>query len=127
VVVETMPVGEMMRSAPSALRVSTLSGPARTIHAVRPASGSWIRLTRVGGAQRGARAMRIVASASLGPALARRIERDLAGANSWQVTVNDDGALRWTSDAGERDTQPARNFWQRMQNLLFKLAPASYY
>ncbi len=69
----------------------------------------------------------IVASASLGQALARRIERDLAGANSWQVTVNDDGALRWTSDAGERDTQPARNFWQRMQNLLFKLAPASYY
>jgi hypothetical protein len=68
-----------------------------------------------------------VASASLGQALARRIERDLAGANSWQVTVNDDGALRWTSDAGERDTQPARNFWQRMQNLLFKLAPASYY
>jgi putative cardiolipin synthase len=69
----------------------------------------------------------IIASASLGQALARRIERDLTAANSWQVTVDDEGRLRWTSDAGQRGTQPARSFWQRIQNLVFKLAPASYY
>jgi cardiolipin synthase C len=69
----------------------------------------------------------VVDSAALAQALARGIERDMSGANSWQVALAGDGSLRWRSDAGERDSQPARSFWQRVQNLVFKLAPASYY
>jgi cardiolipin synthase C len=69
----------------------------------------------------------IIDSAELGADLARRIERDMDGANSWQVTRGADGALRWSSAAGERTSQPARSLWQRVQNLVFKLAPASYY
>jgi len=69
----------------------------------------------------------VVDSAALAQALARGIERDMSGANSWQVALAGDGSLRWRSDAGERSSQPARSFWQRVQNLVFKLAPASYY
>ena len=69
----------------------------------------------------------IIDSASLAGALATRMERDMGGANSWQVTRGADGSLRWTSDSGERTSQPARSLWQRMLNLVFKLAPASYY
>ena len=67
----------------------------------------------------------IVDSAALAQALARSIERDMSGANSWQVALAEDGGLRWRSDAGERNSQPARSFWQRVENLVFKLAPAS--
>ncbi len=69
----------------------------------------------------------IVDSPALGRALAAAMERDMSGANSWRVVLADDGSLRWTSDAGERSLQPARDAWQRVQNLLFKLLPASYY
>jgi putative cardiolipin synthase len=69
----------------------------------------------------------VVDSAALAQALAWGIERDMSGANSWQVALAEDGSLRWRSDAGERSSQPARSLWQRVQNLVFKLAPASYY
>ena len=69
----------------------------------------------------------IVQSATLGERLARAIERDLGPANSWQVQRAEDGSLVWRSDTGQRRTQPARTVWQRLENLLFKLAPASYY
>jgi putative cardiolipin synthase len=69
----------------------------------------------------------IIDSAPLAEALAQRMERDMGGANSWQVTLGDDGGLRWRSDAGELHSQPARNAWQRVENLLFKLMPATYY
>jgi hypothetical protein len=55
------------------------------------------------------------------------MERDMGGANSWQDTRDAEGGLRWTSSTGELTSQPARSVWQRVQNLLFKLAPASYY
>jgi cardiolipin synthase C len=69
----------------------------------------------------------IIDSAALSEALATRMERDMGGANSWQVTRDADGSLRWTSDSGERTSQPARSVWQRVQNVVFKLVPASYY
>lgn len=69
----------------------------------------------------------IIDSAPLAVDLAQRMERDASGANSWLVTRDADGSLRWTSAAGERTSQPARSLWQRVQNLVFKLAPASYY
>jgi putative cardiolipin synthase len=69
----------------------------------------------------------IVDSASLAQSLARSIERDMSGVNSWQVVLADDGTLRWRSAVGERSSQPARSFWQRVENVVFKLMPASYY
>jgi putative cardiolipin synthase len=69
----------------------------------------------------------IVESRALADALARRMERDMTGANSWHVVLSDDRTIRWRSDAGEVSAQPARSAWQRVQNVLFKLFPASYY
>jgi putative cardiolipin synthase len=69
----------------------------------------------------------VVDSRALARSLARSMERDMTGANSWRVEVADDGGLIWKSDAGERRSQPARSRWQRVENLLFKLLPASYY
>jgi putative cardiolipin synthase len=69
----------------------------------------------------------IIDSAPLSEALAQRMVRDMPGANSWQVTLASDGALLWKSDRGELTTQPARNFAQRIENILFKLFPSSYY
>jgi putative cardiolipin synthase len=69
----------------------------------------------------------IIDSPALGAQLARAIERDMGPANSWQLARTSDGELRWRSDAGELRSQPARSFMQRVENLLFKLAPAAYY
>jgi cardiolipin synthase C len=69
----------------------------------------------------------VIDSVPLATGLARRIERDLQPNNSWQVRVAPDGTLRWVSDTEVRQRQPARNFMQRVQNIVFKLMPASYY
>jgi putative cardiolipin synthase len=69
----------------------------------------------------------VIDSAALSESLSARMARDMDGANSWRVTRDADGGLRWTSTAGELTRQPARSLWQRVQNLVFKLAPASYY
>ena len=69
----------------------------------------------------------LVDSAPLAQALADAMERDLKGANSWRVELQGDGSLRWHSDAGTLARQPARNLWQRVENLVFKLFPPSLY
>ena len=69
----------------------------------------------------------IIDSAPLCGDLAMRMERDMGGANSWQVSRHTDGNVSWTSDAGVLTSQPARSLWQRIENLVFKLFPASYY
>jgi len=69
----------------------------------------------------------VIESPALADALAQRMERDMAPANAWQVTATPDGGLRWHSAAGTRNSEPARNAWQRVENLLFKLMPATYY
>jgi putative cardiolipin synthase len=69
----------------------------------------------------------VVDGAPLARALAASMERDLSGANSWRVEAGPDGALRWTSDAGTLERQPARSAWQRVENVFFKLFPPSLY
>jgi putative cardiolipin synthase len=69
----------------------------------------------------------IVASDGLGEALATLIERDISAANSWQVTLDEDGKLQWTHDREVTDLQPARNFWQRVEELFFRAVPKEYY
>ena len=57
----------------------------------------------------------------------KKLERDMGPANSWQVQAAPEGGLRWHSSAGMLEREPARQLWQRVENLLFKLRPASYY
>ena len=70
----------------------------------------------------------IIDSAALGAgAGARAWSATCAAPTAGAVSIADDGTLRWKSDAGERSLQPARGFMQRVENLFFKLMPASYY
>jgi putative cardiolipin synthase len=68
-----------------------------------------------------------VDSPPLAAALAGAMERDMSPANSWRLWQAGDGSLRWTSDAGTLERQPARGASQRLLNLLFKLFPQSLY
>ena len=69
----------------------------------------------------------IVRSPGLGEALARLIERDMRPANSWQVTLDQEGRLQWTNDTKTVHRQPARNAWQRVEEFFFRGIPKEYY
>jgi hypothetical protein len=47
----------------------------------------------------------------------------MAPENSWQVSLDEDGDLICISSEGTETSQPARNFWQRVQDSFFKLFP----
>ena len=65
--------------------------------------------------------------AGLGEALALLIERNTSAANSWRVSLDADGKLQWAHDDEVTDVQPARNFWQRVQEFFFRAVPKEYY
>jgi len=69
----------------------------------------------------------LIDSAPLARALAAEIERDLTDANSWRVERSPAGALRWASGGRTLEREPARNAWQRIENLFFKLLPPTLY
>lgn len=66
-------------------------------------------------------------SPALAEALAKLIERDVQPANSWRVELTDDGGLRWVNDQETVTIQPARDFWQRVQDVLFMAFPKEMY
>jgi len=66
-------------------------------------------------------------SASLADALARWIELDMSPANSWRVDIAADGSITWTNDRETVTRQPARNWWQRVQDILFMALPRDLY
>jgi putative cardiolipin synthase len=51
------------------------------------------------------------------------IERDMAPANAWRVTMDDEGWLRWTNGDEVVRRQPAQGFRQRMVEFLLNLLP----
>jgi cardiolipin synthase C len=55
--------------------------------------------------------------------VAALIERDIAPANSWRVTMDEEGWLRWTNDDEVVRRQPAQGFRQRMVEFLLNLLP----
>ena len=61
------------------------------------------------------------------PELAARvtalIERDMQPANAWHVTLNERGALRWTSERGTVVRQPALGLRQRIVEFFINLLP----
>jgi len=69
----------------------------------------------------------VIKSRGLAEALAKLIERDMEPANSWRVELNNDGDLRWVNDKETVTMQPARNCWQRVEDVFFELFPKEYY
>ena len=69
----------------------------------------------------------VIESRGLAEALARLIERDVQPANSWRVDPDADGDLRWTNDKETVTRQPARSWWQRVQDVFFMMFPKEYY
>lgn len=69
----------------------------------------------------------LVESPGLAEALAKLIERDTLPANSWQVELDGSGGLRWINDQQTVTSQPARDFWQRVQDVLFMAFPKEVY
>lgn len=68
-----------------------------------------------------------VDSPSLADALARLIERDIAPENSWRVELDGRGGLRWVNDQTTVARQPARNWWQRVEDVFFMALPKDLY
>ena len=55
------------------------------------------------------------------------IERGMSPSNSWQVRLDESGDLVWTNDEETTNRQPARSFWQRVQDFFFRAVPKEYY
>jgi len=66
-------------------------------------------------------------SAPLATALAQWIERAMSPANSWRVDITADGTLTWTDDRETVTRQPARNGWQRVEDVFFMAFPRDLY
>ncbi len=64
-------------------------------------------------------------SPALAKDLARLAERDMSPDNAWQVSLDNQGRLIWTSADETVTRQPARNTWQRFMDKLFRLLPRS--
>jgi putative cardiolipin synthase len=69
----------------------------------------------------------IVESPGLAAQLARAMERDMSKDNAWRVTLDANGQIRWTAGDLTLTTQPARNFWQRVEDVIFMAFPRDLY
>jgi cardiolipin synthase C len=69
----------------------------------------------------------VVEGPGLAGELATLIERDMQSENSWQVVLNDSGKLRWVSGDEVLTRQPARSWWQRVQDVFFMMFPKELY
>jgi cardiolipin synthase C len=66
-------------------------------------------------------------SPGLAEALTAVIERDMRPVNSWQVKLDDQGKLFWVNDQQRVTRQPARSWWQRVQDFIFMFFPKELY
>jgi len=69
----------------------------------------------------------IVESTGLAADLQSAIARDMQPENAWQVTLAPDGRMLWTTAEEVWRWQPARSFWQRVEDLLFMAMPKELY
>lgn len=67
--------------------------------------------------------MLLIDSSELAAQLIGDFERMIAPGNSWAVTRNEKGKLRWTSGDEVRKRQPARGFGQRVSAFFWRLLP----
>lgn len=68
-----------------------------------------------------------VDSPGLAEALAALIERDTQPINSWRVELTEEDDLRWVTADQQVTCQPARNWWQRVEDLVFMAFPKELY
>lgn len=69
----------------------------------------------------------VVESAGLARDLLAAIERDMRPENAWRVTLDEDGDVIWTDGDEVLHRQPARHFWQRVEDIFFMLLPKEIY
>lgn len=69
----------------------------------------------------------LIDSPELGEELAKKIEYLMQPENSWHVQLDDGGKLIWVSYDGTLRRQPAQSFWQRVQDMFFKIFPKEYF
>jgi putative cardiolipin synthase len=70
----------------------------------------------------------IVHSPALAERVARDIDRGMAAENSWLVSRDTDGRLRWTSEGGAAWTrEPATGWWRRLKSATLTVLPIGKY
>jgi putative cardiolipin synthase len=69
----------------------------------------------------------LVDSPELGEELAQKIEYLMQPENSWRVQLDENGKVIWVSHDGTLTRQPAQSFWQRVQDVFFKIFPKEYF
>jgi putative cardiolipin synthase len=69
----------------------------------------------------------IVDSPGLAGELAASLDRDMSAPNAWRVTLADDGGLLWSDGRRFERRQPARGFWQRVEDVFFMAFPRDLY
>jgi putative cardiolipin synthase len=69
----------------------------------------------------------VVESPSLAEALAETMERDMAPENAWRVGIDGEGRITWIAGDKVVTQQPARNVWQRVEDVFFMPFPGELY
>jgi putative cardiolipin synthase len=69
----------------------------------------------------------LVESQGLAADVAALIRRDMQPVNSWRVDLDAQGALRWVNSDRTETQQPARNGWQRIEDIIFMAFPRDLY
>jgi putative cardiolipin synthase len=69
----------------------------------------------------------IVHSKGLAADVATLIRRDMQPVNSWRVSLDAQGRLQWANSVETVTLQPARNTWQRVEDIIFMAFPREYY
>jgi putative cardiolipin synthase len=69
----------------------------------------------------------VMESPGLGRITAAALDEAMKPENSWRVDLDPDGDLRWVAGAQVLRFQPARSFWERVQDLLYVVFPRQLY
>jgi putative cardiolipin synthase len=69
----------------------------------------------------------VIDSPGLAQALATTMERDMRPENSWRVELDAEGRLRWVAGDQVLSSQPARSWWQRVEDVVFMAFPKEIY
>ena len=69
----------------------------------------------------------LIESPELAEELAQKIEYLMQPENSWRVQLDEGGNVIWVSGDKILTRQPAQSYWQRVQDIFFKLFPKEYY
>lgn len=69
----------------------------------------------------------VIESTSLGAELAEVMERDMGPENAGRVRINPAGGIHWEALNNVLTRQPARSFWQRIEDFVFMAFPRDLY